>query len=158
MRKNWRGWLYRKIGRAHKAVTGEPGTFPGDSQEWGAKRSYVTLLLGSEMAEGLNEAFQGPRRRKLVGGGAQAHLLTSFEVGAFLRVSRWTLGDWRRAGTGPPFVKISGRVVRYPVTGLKRFLNQNLGGSSLGRIPSFRGRSIHGTKDTAVPSRAPEVS
>jgi hypothetical protein len=100
------------------------------------------------MAQTPSQALQGQKRRKVVGDGAHAHLLTSFEVGAFLRVSRWTLRDWRKAGKGPPFLKISRQVVRYPVAGLKRFLNQHLRGGSLGQIPLFGGRPTHGGKET----------
>jgi hypothetical protein len=117
----------------------------GKRQE--ARTSYVTLLLGTEMGQGLNEASQGQERGKVLGDGAQAHLLTSFEVGVFLRVSRWTLMSWRKAGKGPPYLKISPRVVRYPVAGLRRFLNQHLGGSSPGQIRLFGGRPTHGAKE-----------
>jgi hypothetical protein len=54
--------------------------------------------------------------------------LMSREVGRFLRVSRYTLKDWRRNGTGPPFIRIGHVVVRYPVRALRRYLRQHLHG------------------------------
>ena len=58
-----------------------------------------------------------------------ARLLTTFEVGRLLRVSRDTLIDWRRERRGPPFVKLSKSVVRYPRRGLEYFLRQRLWGA-----------------------------
>jgi hypothetical protein len=110
------------------------------------------------MAETLNRALEGQKRGKMLRDGAQAHLLTSFEIGAFLRVSRWTLKDWRKAGKGPPYVKLSRHVVRYPVVGLKRFLNQHLGPSSLGQIPLFGGSSRHGEEIGDVSASAETAS
>jgi hypothetical protein len=37
-------------------------------------------------------------------------LLTTDEAAAALRVSPWTLACWRSRRTGPPYVKIGGRV------------------------------------------------
>jgi predicted DNA-binding transcriptional regulator AlpA len=55
-----------------------------------------------------------------------AQMLTTFEVAHFLRVSRWTLSDWRRNGTGPPFVKLSRRVLRYPRYAFERWMYRHL--------------------------------
>jgi predicted DNA-binding transcriptional regulator AlpA len=55
-----------------------------------------------------------------------AALLTSFEVASLLRVSRYTLSDWRKNGTGPPFLKVSRGVVRYPRRAFAHWLRQHL--------------------------------
>jgi predicted DNA-binding transcriptional regulator AlpA len=60
-------------------------------------------------------------------------MLTTFEVASFLRVSRDTLSDWRASGAGPPFVKLSRRILRYPRRGFERFMDQRLQSASLGR-------------------------
>lgn len=41
-------------------------------------------------------------------------LLTESQVAEILGVARVTLTGWRSRKTGPPFVKLARRVVRYP--------------------------------------------
>lgn len=43
-------------------------------------------------------------------------------LGGSKPLAQRTLAAWRKAGTGPPFIRI-GRSVRYPLDGLQRFLN-----------------------------------
>ena len=73
-------------------------------------------------------------------------MLTTFEVASFLRVSRDTLSDWRASGAGPPFVKLSRRILRYPRRGFERFMYRHLQGASRGRCcgMSRTGRSFRG--------------
>lgn len=59
-----------------------------------------------------------------------AALLTSFEVARFLRVSKWTLCDWRKNGGGPPFLKLSRQAIRYPRKAFERYIYQHLDGAS----------------------------
>lgn len=40
-------------------------------------------------------------------------LLTPKEVASICGVTPRTVGDWRQKGEGPPYVKLSSRVVRY---------------------------------------------
>ena len=40
-------------------------------------------------------------------------LLTTDEASAYLLVSRRTMEDWRRVGSGPPFIAIARNCVRY---------------------------------------------
>jgi hypothetical protein len=70
-------------------------------------------------------------------GGFSAGMLTPFELACFLSISRWTLRAWRKAGVGPPFVKLGRQLIRYPVPGLRCFLIEHLGGG----LP-------HGPRDT----------
>jgi hypothetical protein len=60
-----------------------------------------------------------------------AGLLTSFEVARSLRVSRYTLSDWRKNGGGPPFLRLSRQTVRYPRRAFERYMRQHLRGGAL---------------------------
>ena len=75
-----------------------------------------------------------------------AKMLTTFEVASFLRVSRDTLSNWRENGAGPPFVKLSRRVLRYPRRAFERYMRQHLQGASRQRCcgMSRTDRSFHG--------------
>jgi hypothetical protein len=53
-------------------------------------------------------------------------MLTSAEVGRLLRVSHWTLQEWRKAGRGPRFVKLTHAVVRYPLLEFGLWLGEHL--------------------------------
>lgn len=91
-----------------------------------AKTSYVTLLLGTQMAK--------PKSRTLVVAGnafgvAHPHrkaLLTTVEVAEVLRVSTWTVRWWRTQRTGPPYVRLGGWAIRYPWAALVSYLQKNL--------------------------------
>jgi len=45
-------------------------------------------------------------------------LLTVLAVTDCLKVSKWTLANWRRCGFGPPYVRLKGNDIRYPATAL----------------------------------------
>lgn len=62
-----------------------------------------------------------------------AQVLTTSEVARFLRVTRWTLGNWRKDGAGPPFIKLSRQIVRYPRGAFERWMYRHLQGASRGR-------------------------
>jgi predicted DNA-binding transcriptional regulator AlpA len=55
-----------------------------------------------------------------------AGLLTISEVAHLLRISRWELSDWRSKGSGPPYLKLSYRIIRYPRRALADWLNQHM--------------------------------
>jgi excisionase family DNA binding protein len=57
--------------------------------------------------------------------GQQSRLLKPAEVAERLRVSLKTLEGWRRRGTGPVFVRLGGRDVRYPEGELERWITAN---------------------------------
>lgn len=49
---------------------------------------------------------------------------TDQEVAGLLKVTRTTLETWRRRRSGPPFVRISRRCVRYSLADLALWLDQ----------------------------------
>jgi len=53
-------------------------------------------------------------------------LLTTSEVGEFLRISAATLKCWRRRKVrrGPRFIKVHARAVRYRLADIERFLDR----------------------------------
>jgi predicted DNA-binding transcriptional regulator AlpA len=53
-------------------------------------------------------------------------LFTISEVCQFLRVSRGELSDWREKGGGPPYLKLSYRLIRYPRRALIEWLTQHI--------------------------------
>ncbi len=53
-------------------------------------------------------------------------MLTSREVARYLRITHWTLLRWRRERRGPPYVKLSRRVVRYPRWRFENFVRARL--------------------------------
>ena len=55
-----------------------------------------------------------------------ARVLTTFEVASILRVTRWTLSSWRKDRRGPPFLKLTRNIIRYPRRPFERFLRQHL--------------------------------
>ena len=48
--------------------------------------------------------------------------MTPAEAAAKLKCSTRTLEGWRRKGNGPPFLRLSATVVRYPVPGFREFV------------------------------------
>lgn len=48
-------------------------------------------------------------------------LLHSRDVAAYLKVSESTLSRWRAAGTGPPFIRMSG-IARYRIDAVDAWL------------------------------------
>ena len=51
-------------------------------------------------------------------------LLTPRELSEILKVSEDTLRRWRKQGTGPSYVKLGGRMVRYPEKEVREFLKR----------------------------------
>jgi predicted site-specific integrase-resolvase len=50
------------------------------------------------------------------------YLLKPSDVADRLRVSKYTLLEWRRSGFGPPFLRLRGNDLRYPETKLKEWI------------------------------------
>jgi|TARA_R110000824_G_scaffold168569_5_gene345537 hypothetical protein len=57
--------------------------------------------------------------KKVVG-----ELLVVGEVVNRLKVSTWTLANWRRDGFGPPYLRLKGNDVRYPEDGLQKWIEE----------------------------------
>lgn len=51
----------------------------------------------------------------------QSPLLHSRDVATYLKVSESTLSRWRSAGTGPPFIRMSG-IARYRIDAVEAWL------------------------------------
>ena len=49
--------------------------------------------------------------------------LTVREAAAYLRLAKGTLDQWRTAGTGPRFIKLSARKILYDTADLDAWLN-----------------------------------
>jgi predicted DNA-binding transcriptional regulator AlpA len=58
-----------------------------------------------------------------------SRMLREAEVSRILNVSQWTLQDWRRNKTGPPYMKF-GKAVRYPLGALRLWIANQTGSSS----------------------------
>lgn len=52
-------------------------------------------------------------------------LLTTTEVAERLGVTKQTLRNWREAGTSPPFILLSPKVLRYPADQLQVWLAEH---------------------------------
>ena len=63
---------------------------------------------------------------------APMKLLTASQAGELLGVSPETLERWRGAGTGPAFIKLSGRYVRYRQDDLEAFIQNSRRSSTAG--------------------------
>ncbi len=92
----------------------------GKQQE--AKLAGVPPHPGTEMAQATSKTLQKEKRRKRVEDPGSAGMLNTFEVARLLRVSYYTLGAWRKAGIGPPFVRFSHNVIRYSWRALQRYV------------------------------------
>ena len=55
--------------------------------------------------------------------GVQSPLLHSRDVATYLKVSESTLSRWRSAGTGPPFIRMSG-IARYRLEAVEAWLSE----------------------------------
>lgn len=112
----------------------------GNRQE--AKTSGVTPLRGTESPPGGKKAMRTGVELRLAQLGLlakvqfrdfslpESDLLTGLEVSRFLRVSRWTLCAWRRAGQGPPFVKLTRNKIFYLRGRLGLWLQARIGGKA----------------------------
>ena len=63
---------------------------------------------------------------------ASMKLLTARQAGELLGVSPETLERWRGAGAGPPFIKLSGKYVRYQQQDLDAFIQASRRQSTAG--------------------------
>lgn len=54
-----------------------------------------------------------------------SELMKPAELGARIGTSTAVLANWRYMGTGPRFVKLGGRSVRYRVSDVEAWLDQN---------------------------------
>jgi hypothetical protein len=97
-----------------------PRNGPGERQE--AKASGGPPLRGAQVAPIDCRALKREKRRKLKGDTNSAKMLTAYEVSRLLRVSYYTLFEWRKDGEGPPFVRCSPHIIRYPRHRLARWL------------------------------------
>ena len=82
-----------------------------------AKRSGVQPLLGTQLAQTKqrrpNEAMRRPQSQEF---------LSPFQVARLLGMSAWNLILWRKKGFGPPFVRITRNMIRYPKQGFDVWL------------------------------------
>lgn len=53
-------------------------------------------------------------------------LLTSTEAAKYLKASPRTLDNWRSRGTGPPFIRLSSRAIRYRMAELEAWIEERL--------------------------------
>jgi predicted DNA-binding transcriptional regulator AlpA len=113
----------------------------GERQQ--AQTSGVTPLLGSEMAQTIKRALQAQKRRKAAPEGGRAGLLTCFQVARLLGVSWYCLYEWRKAGCGPPYLRISHGVLRYPRNALESWLRSRLQVSRGENFKRARSRRRH---------------
>jgi hypothetical protein len=65
----------------------------------------------------------------------ESELLTSREVSRYLRITRWTLLNWRKRGIGPLFVKLPNHHFLYLRRGLGRWLRARI------QVPDKEGES-----------------
>jgi len=56
-------------------------------------------------------------------------LILISEVMERIKVSKWTLANWRRSGFGPPYVRLKGNDIRYSEEGLLRWIDGRMVGS-----------------------------
>ena len=59
-------------------------------------------------------------------GAPQSSLLAPPEAARRLGITERTLGDWRRRGTGPAWVRLGTRTVRYPEARLDAWLTDRM--------------------------------
>ena len=77
---------------------------------------------GDTLAQIVAQALRAQKRRKIRESPKSAEMLTAYEVSRLLRVSYYTVLEWRKNLKGPPSVTCSPRVIRYPRRGLGRWL------------------------------------
>ncbi len=71
--------------------------------------SGVTPLLGTQMAQTKKE-----RIRERMGRKQSSEFLSPLQVARLLGVSAWNLLLWRKKGFGPPFLRVTHNIIRYP--------------------------------------------
>jgi predicted DNA-binding transcriptional regulator AlpA len=106
--------------KRQSALPGALRNGPGKLQE--AKTSYVTLHGGPSLPSIVRQALTRERRRKFKGDPDSAEMLTAYEVSRLLRISYYTLLEWRKSGEAPPSVVLSPRIIRFPRARLERWI------------------------------------
>ena len=76
-----------------------------------------TVGKGTEMAETKKQ-----RRNRAMGKQESSELLSSFQVAGLLGMSAWNLILWRKKGFGPPFLRVTRNIIRYPKPGFDAWL------------------------------------
>jgi hypothetical protein len=76
-----------------------------------------TVGKGTEMAETKKQ-----RRNRAMGKQESSELLSSFQVAGLLGMSAWNLILWRKKGFGPPFLRVTRSIIRYPKPGFDAWL------------------------------------
>jgi len=74
-------------------------------------------------------------------------LLPVDEVCERIGLSRWTLAAWRKAGFGPPYLRLKGNDLRYPEDSLAKWIQERIVGSlaeERGRGQEFPGSEAGG--------------
>ena len=56
------------------------------------------------------------------------YLLTEEKAAQYLGISKFTLAAWRKAGTGPPSVRMGWTVIRYRPQDLEKYIDDRLKG------------------------------
>ncbi|MFC1660873.1 helix-turn-helix transcriptional regulator [Gemmatimonadota bacterium] len=72
-------------------------------------------------------------------------LLKPAQVAQRLGVSRYTLLEWRRAGFGPPFLRLRGNDLRYPEEQLEKWISERTARSLAEE--RARGDRLHGAAE-----------
>jgi predicted DNA-binding transcriptional regulator AlpA len=56
-------------------------------------------------------------------------LLEEGAVADWLGISQSTLAEWRRKGTGPPFIQMASKLVKYDPEDVRRWLDEHKSGT-----------------------------
>ncbi|WP_298162643.1 AlpA family transcriptional regulator [Acidocella sp.] len=101
-----------------------PGARHGDNPDM-AKHMTAAAETGDSATSTItaNAAIEPPAPMKL---------LTARQAGELLGVSPETLERWRGAGTGPAFIRLSGRYIRYRQDDLEAFIQNARRSSTAG--------------------------
>jgi hypothetical protein len=79
--------------------------------------SGVQPHLGTEMAQTKQQRRNEGRERR-----QSSEFLSPLQVARLLGVSSWCLLLWRKKGFGPPFLRVTRNIIRYPKQGLDAWL------------------------------------
>ena len=74
----------------------------------------VTPLLGTQVAQTKQQ-----RRKEVMKRQQSSEFLSPLQLARVLGISSWTLLLWRKKGFGPPFLRVTRRMIRYPERGFK---------------------------------------
>ncbi len=114
-----------KVGLANTSMDepgqARPGARHGDNPDM-AKHKTAAVETG-DSATGTITGTEPPAPMKL---------LTARQAGELLGVSPETLERWRGAGTGPAFIRLSGRYIRYQPDDLEAFIQGSRRNSTAG--------------------------